>query len=40
MMVSATFRIEPDSTADIGVGPSACESGIQACKGARPALVP
>ena len=30
----------PDSTAEIGVGPSACASGSQACNGARPTLVP
>ena len=37
---SATFRTEPASTAETGVGPSAWASGIQACSGARPALVP
>ena len=30
----------PDSTAEIGVGPSAWASGSQACSGARPTLVP
>ena len=36
---SATFRIEPASTAETGVGPSAWASGIQVCSGASPALV-
>ena len=36
----ATFRIDPASTAETGVGPSPCASGIQVCSGARPALVP
>ena len=36
----ATLRMEPDSTAETGVGPSACASGIQACSGASAALVP
>ena len=30
----------PDSTAEMGVGPSACASGSQACSGARPTFVP
>ena len=37
---SATFRMDPASTAETGVGPSAWASGIQACSGARAALVP
>ena len=37
---SATFSSRPESTAEIGVGPSACASGSQACSGARPTLVP
>jgi len=37
---SATFSSSPDSTAETGVGPSACASGSQLCSGARPTLVP
>ena len=37
---SATLSNRPDSTADTGVGPSACASGSQLCKGAKPTLVP
>ncbi len=37
---SATFSSRPDSTADTGVGPSACASGSQLCTGTRPTLVP
>ena len=37
---SATFSSRPDSTAEIGVGPSACASGSQACSGASPTFVP
>ena len=37
---SATLSSRPDSTAEIGVGPSACASGSQACNGASPTLVP
>ncbi len=37
---SATFSSSPESTAEIGVGPSAWASGSQACSGARPTLVP
>src|SRR5208337_2975238 len=37
---NATFSTEPERIADIGVGPSACASGIQACSGASAALVP
>ena len=37
---SATLRRSPESTAEIGVGPSAWASGSQACSGARPTLVP
>ena len=37
---SATFSRSPDSTAEIGVGPSACASGSHACSGANPTFVP
>ena len=37
---NATLSTEPASTADTGVGPSACASGIQECSGTSPALVP
>ena len=37
---SATLSSSPDSTADTGVGPSACASGSQLCTGTRPTLVP
>ena len=37
---SATFSSNPDSTAEMGVGPSACASGSHACSGARPTFVP
>ncbi len=37
---NATLSSSPDSTAEIGVGPSACASGSQACNGTRPTLVP
>src|SRR6266853_1383618 len=37
---SATLSRSPESTAEIGVGPSACASGSQACSGASPTLVP
>ena len=36
----ATLSSSPESTAEIGVGPSAWASGSQACSGARPTLVP
>ena len=36
----ATLSSSPDSTAEMGVGPSACASGSQACSGAKPTLVP
>ena len=31
---------QPDSTAEMGVGPSACASGSHACSGTRPTFVP
>ena len=37
---SATLSSKPESTAEMGVGPSACASGSQACTGARPTFVP
>ena len=37
---SATFNSSPDSTAEMGVGPSAWASGSHACNGARPTFVP
>ena len=37
---SATLRSRPESTAEIGVGPSACASGSQLCNGTSPTLVP
>ena len=36
----ATLSSRPESTAEIGVGPSACASGSQLCSGAKPTLVP
>ena len=36
----ATLSNSPESTAETGVGPSACASGSQLCSGARPTLVP
>ena len=40
MAYSATLSSRPESTADTGVGPSACASGSQLCTGTRPTLVP
>ena len=40
MTNSATFRIEPDSTAETGAVPRHAAFAIQACSGASPALVP
>ena len=37
---SATLSSSPESTADTGVGPSACASGSQLCSGTSPTLVP
>ena len=37
---SATLSSRPDSTAETGVGPSACASGSQLCSGTSPTLVP
>ena len=37
---SATLSSRPESTAETGVGPSACASGSQLCSGTRPTLVP
>ena len=37
---SATLRSNPERTAEMGVGPSACASGSQACSGTRPTFVP
>jgi len=36
----ATFSSRPESTVEIGVGPSACASGSQACSGISPAFDP
>jgi hypothetical protein len=36
----ATLSSSPESTAEIGVGPSACASGSQACSGTSPTFVP
>ena len=37
---SATLSSSPESTAETGVGPSACASGSQLCSGTSPTLVP
>ena len=36
----ATLRRSPESTADMGVGPSEWASGSQLCSGTRPTFVP